>query len=246
MDAATYGDKIADIYDELFTDVPQAAIETLASLAGRNGRALELGIGTGRVALPLAGKGIEVHGIDASSLMVNKLRQKAGGERIPVTLDDFANVASVQGGPFDLVYCVFNTFFTLLTQEDQLKCFQGVSSILSKDGVFVLEEFVPDLSRFATHQPILVAGGLKEDEVQMEVSRHDIIAQRVSSRLVRIKDGHPVRVYPIEIRYAWPSELDLMARLAGMELKDRWSGWDRRPFAPGTAMYVAVYQRQLK
>jgi len=244
MDAATYGDKIADIYDELFRDVPQAEIETLASLAGTNGRALELGIGTGRVALPLAAKGVEVHGIDASSLMIRKLREKADGERIPVTLDDFANVGSVQGGPFNLVYCVFNTFFGLLAQEDQVRCFKGVSSILAKGGVFVLEVFVPDLTRFTTHQPILVAGGLNEDEVQMEASRHDITTQRVSSRTVRIKDGHPVRVYPIEIRYAWPSELDLMARLAGMELKDRWSGWDRRPFHPGAGMYVAVYQRQ--
>jgi len=138
---------------------------------------------------------------------------------------------------------VFNTFFALLTQEDQLTCFKGVSPILAKDGVFALEGFVPDLSRFATHQPILAAGGLKEDEVQMEASRHNIITQRVSSRLIRIKDGQPARVYPIEIRYAWPSELDLMARLAGMQLKDRWAGWDRRPFQPGGVMYVAVYQR---
>src|SRR5689334_21974445 len=143
MDAATYGDKIAEIYDELFTDVPQAEIETLASLAGANGRALELGIGTGRVALLLAAKGIEVHGIDASSLMISKLRAKAGGENIPVTMDDLAKVGNLKGGPFDLVYCVFNTFFALLTQEDQLKYFQGASSILATDGVFVLEEFVP-------------------------------------------------------------------------------------------------------
>jgi hypothetical protein len=203
MDVATYGDKIADIYDELFRDVPQDEIETL---------------------------------------MISKLRQKPGGERIPVTVDDFANVGAVSGGPFNLVFSVFNTFFSLLTQDEQLKCFRGVASVLTHNGVFVLELFVPDLSRFTTHQPILVAGGLKDDEVQMEASRHDTVTQRVSSRLIRIKDGHQVRVYPIEIRYTWPSELDLMARLAGMELKHRWSGWDRRPFGPGSGMYVAVYQ----
>ncbi len=241
MQAATYGDKIAEIYDELFRDVPQAAIETLASLVGPNGRALELGIGTGRIALPLAAKGIEVHGIDASALMIRKLRDKPGGERIPVTVDDFANVGIVQGRPFDLVFCVFNTFFVLLTQEDQVKCFSGISSILTQKGIFLLEAFVPDLRRFSTPQPILV-GGFNEDEVRMEASTHDVTTQRVSSRLVRITDGQ-VRVYPIEIRYAWPSELDLMARLAGMELKNRWSSWDRRPFGPGSGLHISAYQR---
>ena len=242
MDPAAYGDKVAEIYDELCRDVSQAAIETLASLAGPNGRALELGIGTGRMALPLAAKGIEVHGIDASSLMISKLRQKPGGERILVTTEDFANVGSVKGGPFNLVFCVFNTFFALLTQEDQVNCFKGVSSLLTQHGVFLLEAFVPDVTRFTTHQPVLL-GGFKEDEVQMEASRHDINTQRVSSRLIRIRDGQ-VRIYPIEIRYAWPSELDLMARLEGMELKERWSSWDRRRFGPGSGMHISVYQRQ--
>jgi SAM-dependent methyltransferase len=204
---------------------------------------LELGIGTGRMALPLAAKGVEVHGIDASSSMVSKLRQKPGGERIPVTMDDFANVGGVQGGPFDLVFVVFNTFFGLLAQGDQVGCFKGVSSILSKSGVFALELFVPDLSRFTTPQPVLLAGGLNEDEVRMEASRHDMTTQRVSSRMIRIKDGQ-AKIYPIEIRYAWPSELDLMARLAGMELKHRWSGWDRLPFGPGSGIHISVYQRQ--
>ena len=242
MDAATYGDKIAAIYDELFTDVPLEQIGTLASLAGDNGRALELGIGTGRVAVPLAAKGIRVHGIDASSLMVSKLRKKPGGETIPVTIDDFVNVGSVQGGPFELVYCVFNTFFALLTQEDQVRCFKGVSSLLTQQGMFLIEAFVPDVTRFTTHQPVLL-GGFKEDEVEMEASRHDTITQRVSSRLIRIKDGHPARVYPIEIRYAWPSELDLMARLAGMALRERWSDWQRAPFTGDSRSHISVWQK---
>jgi SAM-dependent methyltransferase len=242
MNPATYGDAIAEIYDELFGDVSQATVETLATLAGPNGRALELGIGTGRVALPLAAKGVEVHGIDASSRMISKLRAKPGGERIPITVDDFARVGRVPGGPFDLVYCVFNTFFALLTQEDQLRCVEGVSAILSSNGVFVLELFVPDLTRFSKYQPALV-GNVREDVVHIEASRHDPLTQRVTSRLIRIFDGR-LRTYPIDIRYAWPSELALMARIAGLELKERWSSWDRQPFGAGASTHVSVYQRR--
>ena len=147
----------------------------------------------------------------------------------------------MEGGPFDLVFCAFNTFFALLTQDDQVRCFEGVSSVLSRKGVFVVEAFVPDLSRFAKHQPALV-GDVGEDDVEIEASRHDGVAQRVSSRLVRIRQGR-VQVYPIEIRYAWPAELDLMARLAGMRLANRWSGWDRQPFGAGSGAHVSVYQR---
>lgn len=242
MKPATYGDKIADVYDELYGDVSPAAIETLATLAGRNGRALELGIGTGRMALPLTEKGVEIHGIDASAAMLVKLRGKPGGSQIPVTVDDFVNVGSVPGGPFDLVFCVFNTFFSLLTQEDQLKSFEGVSSILTPKGMFALELFVPDLSRFERHQPALVSA-IDEDDLQIEASHHETATQRVSSRIVRLRDGK-VRVFPIEIRYAWPSELDLMARLAGMRLANRWSNWDRKPFQAGSGMHISVYQRE--
>lgn len=203
MNPATYGDTIADAYDELYGDVSAATIEILANLAGAKGRALELGIGTGRLALPLAAKGVAVHGIDASPLMTAKLRKKPGGDQIPVTLGDFANVGSVPGGPFDLAFCAFNTFFALLTQEDQVRCFKGVASILSGEGAFVIEAFVPDLSRFSRNQPALIAG-IDDDDVQIEASRNDHITQRVSSRIMRIRHGH-VQVYPIEIRYAWPS-----------------------------------------
>jgi len=244
MNPATYGDRIADVYDELYGDVPPAAVETLATLAGTNGRCLELGIGTGRLALPLAARGLAIHGIDASPLMTKKLREKAGGDRIPVTLGDFADVGSVKGGPFDLVFCAFNTLFALLTQDDQVRCFKGVASVLSRKGVFVVEAFVPDPSRFAKHQPALVGDvGDVDEDVEIEASRHDGVAQRVSSRLVRIRQGH-VRVCPVEIRYAWPAELDLMARLAGLQLANRWSGWDRQPFGAGSVAHVSVYQRE--
>ena len=242
MNPDTYGEKIADVYDELYGDVSAAAIETLAALAGANRRALELGIGTGRMALPLAAKGVEVHGIDASPSMVKRLREKPGGDQIPVTVDDFSNVGSVSGGPFDLVFCAFNTFFVLLTQEDQLRCVDGVSSLLTPNGVFVLELFVPDLSRFERHQPVLV-GALKENDLQIEASHHETVTQRVSTRIVRIRDGN-VQVFPIELRYAWPSELDLMARLAGMRLANRWSGWDREAFKAGSDRHISLYQRE--
>ncbi len=242
MNPATYGDKIADVYDELYGDASPAAIETLASLAGTNGRSLELGIGTGRLALPLAARGIEIHGIDSSPLMIEKLRAKRGGERLPVTVDDFANVNSVPGGPFDLVFCAFNTFFALLTQEDQVRCFRGVSSVLTRQGTFAVEAFVPDLSRFTRHQPVLV-GAVDEDDVQIEASHHDLGKQRVTSRIVRIRNGN-VRVYPIEIRYAWPSELDLMAQLAGMHLTSRWADWDRRPFRADSGSHVSLYRHK--
>jgi SAM-dependent methyltransferase len=214
----------------------------LASLAGTNGSALELGIGTGRLALPLAARGVDVHGVDSSPRMIEKLRQKRGGERLPVTVDDFANVSRVEGGPFDLVFCAFNTFFALLTQEDQVRCFMGVSSVVAREGRFAIEAFVPDISRFTKYQPALVST-LGEDAVQIEASHHDLLHQRVTSRIVRIRDRN-VRIYPIEIRYAWPSELDLMAQLAGMHLASRWSSWDRQPFRADSASHVSVYQRK--
>lgn len=242
MDPATFGDAIAEIYDELFGEVAPAAIETLARLAGPEGRVLELGIGTGRLALPLAARGVEVHGIDASSRMTEKLRTKPGGERIPVTVGDFADVAGVGGGPFDLVFCAFNTFFALLTQDDQVRCFRGVASVLAPGGAFLIEAFVPDPSRFDSPQPALVSA-LQGDELQLEASRHVGIRQRVSSRLIRLRHGQ-LRVYPIEIRYAWPSELDLMARLAGMRLDDRWSGWGGERFGDDSVGHVSVYRRE--
>jgi hypothetical protein len=147
MHPATYGDTIADVDDELYGDVSPVAIETLATLAGTNGRALGLGVGNGRLALPLRAKGVQVHGIDASRAMIKRVRGKQGGDQIPVTVDDFVNVGSVPGGPFDcdLVFYGFNTFFALPTQVDQLTCFKGVASIVTHAGTFVLAPFLPDL-----------------------------------------------------------------------------------------------------
>jgi SAM-dependent methyltransferase len=196
----TYGDRIADVYDAMMADLPDPtdSVDRLADLAGP-GPALELGIGTGRVALPLAARGVQVHGVDASEAMVGRLRAKPGGEAIPVTLGDFAGVPAE--GDYRLVYVVFNTFFALLTQDAQVRCFAGVARRLAPGGAFVLQDF---------QHVVLAEGG--------------------------------VRLHPGAIRYAWPSELDLMARLAGLRLRERWGGWRREPFGADSPLHVSVYE----
>ena len=237
-DASTYGERIAGVYDEWYASVNPDMIGTLAELAG-SGPALELGIGTGRVALPLLERGVEVHGIDASPAMVAKLREKLGGDRVPVTIGDFAGV-DVQG-EFSLVYVVFNTFFGLLTQEEQVACFRNVARRLAPGGVLVLELFVPDLSRFDRGQR-MHANQVGAEHAMLDVSVHDPVRQRVDTQHVLITSGG-VRLYPVQIRYAWPSELDLMAQLAGLRLRHRWAGWLREPFTAASGNHVSVYER---
>ncbi len=237
-DAATYGDRIAEVYDEWFA-VPSDTADTVAflsDLAGP-GPVLELGIGTGRVALPLAQRGHEVHGVDASEAMVEKLRARTG--EIPVTIGDFAELDLE--GEFSLVYVVFNTFFALLSQEGQLRCFSNVARRLREGGVFVIEAFIPDLTRWDRDQRI-EAHHVGTDSVVLGVSRHDPVEQRVTSNHL-VVSGAGLRLYPVRLRYAWPSELDLMARLAGLRLRERWGGWLREPFAASSARHVSVYER---
>jgi SAM-dependent methyltransferase len=239
-DASTYGEHIADIYDEMHgqrLDTP-ATVGFLEQLAG-DGPVLELAIGTGRVALPLAARGIHVDGIDASPAMVAKLRAKPGGDAISVTMGNFADVPVT--GSYRLVFLVFNTLFALLTQEDQVRCFQNTARHLTDDGVFVVEAFVPDLGRFHRDQQV-GAVSVGPDDVQLNVSRHDAAAQRVDASHVLISDDK-VRLYPVTLRYSWPSELDLMARIAGLRLHDRWAGWKREPFSSTSGSHVSVYGR---
>lgn len=212
-------------------------IDLLAELAG-SGPALELGIGTGRVALPLHERGVEVHGIDASDAMVAKLRDKPGGEQIPVAMGSFADFWLETR--FRLVYVPFNTFFALRTQDEQLACFRAVARHLVDDGAFLIEAFVPDLTRFVRGQNVS-ATRVGVDEVQLDVSEHDALEQRVNSHHVILRDGR-VEQYPVQLRYAFCSELDLMARLAGMRLRERWSDWDRNPFTSSSAKHVSVYE----
>src|SRR5436190_12229475 len=213
----TYGDRIAAVYDEWYGDAAfletEASVELLAELAG-DGPALELAIGTGRLALPLARRGIEMHGIDASEVMVAKLRDKPGGDEIPVTMGDFADVGV--DGSYRLIYVAFNTLFALLTQEDQLRCFTNAAAHLSDDGVFLIEVFFPNLARFDREQRVQT-NSVSPTQVNIDASRHNPLAQRVDSvHVVLTEDG--TKLYPVNLRYAFPGELDLMGRLAGLEL----------------------------
>jgi SAM-dependent methyltransferase len=235
----TYGDRIADVYDGLYQGLDtEAAVEALAQLAGAR-PVLELAIGTGRLALPLAERGLEVHGIDASEAMVAKLREKPGGDTIPVTMGDFADVGV--DGEYSLVFVAFNTLFGLQTQEDQLRCFANVAAHLADGGVFVIEVFFPDLARFDRNQRTQT-NTLEPDRVFLDASRHDPVEQRVDSQHVVITE-EGTKLYPVSIRYAFPGELDLMARLAGLELQNRWGGWRREPFTAASGSHVSVYGR---
>ena len=238
---ATYGDRIADVYDQHVLDLgldTEGAVDTLASLAG-NGPVLELAIGTGRLALPLAERGLEVHGVDASEAMVAKLHEKPGGDRIPVTMGDFADVRV--DGSYSLIFVAFNTFFGLLDQEHQVRCFANVATHLADGGLFLIEVFLPDLGRFDRGQRTQVTR-VNPDEVFLDASRHDPIAQVIESNHVVITEAG-AKLYPVNLRYAFPGELDLMARLAGLELKERWGDWNRQPFTASSPRHVSVYGR---
>jgi hypothetical protein len=237
---STYGDRIAEVYDHWYSvpeDAEEAA-EFLAALAG-SGPALELGIGTGRVALPLSARGVDVRGIDASEAMVVKLRAKPGGREIPVTIGDFAGVDVT--GQYQLIFVVFNTFFALLTQEDQVRCFANVAAHLSDGGSFVIQAFMPDLTLFDRGSRVVVTD-LDTDQAVLDLGRIDPASQQVTTQHVVI-EGAQVTSYPVRLRYAWPSEMDLMARLAGLRLRERWSGWERRPFGPASGQHVSVYEK---
>ena len=230
----------AEDYDE--TDQRPDTLETVAFLEqlAAGGPALELAIGTGRVALPLAARGMRVDGIDFSPAMVAKLRAKPGGDQIAVTMGDFADVA-VQGA-YRLIFVVYNTLFNLLTQDDQVRCFENVAAHLTEDGVFVVEAFTPHyLTRLRDNQYV-DAEAIAVNEVTLDVGRHDPVAQLLEESHV-VLSGEGVRVYPIVTRYAWPSELDLMARIAGLRLKSRWGGWNHEPFTGASSKHVSVYGR---
>ena len=237
---STYGDRIADIYDSLYQQRldPTETVAFLAELAG-NGRALELGIGTGRVAIPLKEAGVEVHGIDASEAMVARLRAKPEGTDIPVTVGDFTDI-EVEG-LFRVVYVPFTTFFTLASQDQQVCCLQNVTKHLEPGGCFVLDAFVPDLTRFTMNQSTTTQeAGL--DHVLIDAMRHDPVAQTITGHHVVI-DESVIRLYPLRVRYATPSELDLMARLAGLVLRDRFGWYDRSPFTAQSTRHVSVYTK---
>ena len=234
----SFGEDVAEIYDDEPRGDEAEAVAFLEQLAG--GRpALELAIGTGRIALPLAARDIRVDGIDISPAMVAKLRAKPGGDQLSVTMGDFAEVPL--SGTYRLIYVVYNTFHNLLTQDDQVRCFQNVAAHLTDDGSFLIEAGVPNfLHRVFEHQYVH-AESIGVGEVWLDVGRHDPLTQRHEETHVRMTtDG--VRLYPTVQRYTWPSELDLMARIAGLRLQERWDGWNREPFT-STGNVVSVFGR---
>jgi hypothetical protein len=235
----SFGEDVAERYDDTPRGDEAVAVAFLERLAG-GGPALELAIGTGRIALPLAARGVPVHGVDLSPAMVARLRRKPGGDRIPVTMGDFAEVPVP--GSFRLVYVVFNTLFNLLTQDEQVRCFENVAAHLADDGAFVVEAFVPAFLIRLRDDQYVDAEAVGVDEVRLDVARHDPVTQRLYESHVSLSAAG-IRLNPIVTRYAWPSELDLMARIAGLRLRERWGGWEREPFAAASRAHVSVYGR---
>jgi SAM-dependent methyltransferase len=240
-DDGYFGERVAARYDESAEVMFDAGavdpvVNLLAELAG-SGRALELGIGTGRIALPLAQRGVPVHGIDMSKAMVARLRAKPGGEDVDVTIGDFAT--TTVDGTFSVAYLVFNTIMNLTTQAAQVACFRNVASHLEPGGCFVIEVGVPSLQRLPPGETI---HAFHVSETRWGFDEFDVARQGLTSHHFEIVDGK-VKRNSVPFRYAWPAELDLMAELAGLRLRDRWSGWKREPFTSDSRKHVSVWEK---
>jgi SAM-dependent methyltransferase len=236
-----FGEPIARRYDASLPDMFDPAsvapvVDLLAGLAGE-GAALELGIGTGRIALPLAQRGIPVHGIDLSEAMVARLRAKPGAERIEVTIGDFAT--TTVPGTFTVAYLVFNTIMNLTTQEEQVACFQNAAAHLEPGGCFVVEVGVPELQRLPPGENLLP---FDVSPSHVGIDEYDVVSQGQISHHYSVVEGE-LQVFSMPFRYVWPAELDLMARLAGMTLRERWGGWKREPFTGDSPMHVSVWEK---
>jgi SAM-dependent methyltransferase len=238
-DDGYFDERVASRYDESDREmfdpaVVNPVVDFLVELAG-DGRALELGIGTGRIALPLAQRGVPVHGIELSEAMATRLRAKPGGEDIGVTIGDFAT--TTVDGSFSVAYLVYNTIMNLTTQAGQVACFRNVASHLGSGGLFVIEVGVPDLQRLPlgeTIRPFHIS------EERLGFDEYDVVNQGLISHHFERIDGNFER-HSMPFRYVWPAELDLMAQLAGMELRERWSSWEREPFTDDSRKHVSVW-----
>jgi SAM-dependent methyltransferase len=227
-----FGERVAAQYDERSGTAPDNVIDVLAGLAG-DGPALEFAIGTGRIALPLAARGVRVVGIDNSEPMLERLRAKTDG--IEAVVGDMATTRVP--GEFSLVYLVFNTIFNLTTQDAQVACFANAATHLRPGGRFVIETGVPALQSLPLGQTVLP---FRADPEGFSFDVYDVVTQNFSSQHFYIAGGG-LEAHPVEFRYAWPSELDLMARLAGMRLEHRWAGWEREPFTHLSPSHVSIY-----
>jgi len=231
--AKRYDATSADMFDPAVLD---PAVSFLADLA-RGGAALELGIGTGRIALPLSLRGVRVHGIDLSPAMVARLRAKRGADQIGVTIGDFATTRV--DGTFRLAYLVYNTIMNLTTQDEQVECFRTVAAHLEVGGCFVIEVGVPGLQRLPPGETVRA---FTVSPTRLGFDEYDVVRQILVSHHYGVVDGR-LEVFSAPFRYVWPSELDLMARLAGMTLRERWNDWSRGPFTSESTTHISVWEK---
>ena len=239
---ASYGDAFADVYDDWYQGISDVATtaRTLSELAA-GGRVLELGVGTGRLAIPLAATGVEVHGLDTSELMLQRLATKLNGEAsgstVQVHLGDM--VDGLPAGPFALVFVAYNTFFNLLSHERQQACFEQVANRLSNGGRFVIEAFVPDPGQETTAS--IAVRSVTADRVVLSVSTADPEGQLAEGQYVDITEAGGVRLRPWSIRWATSAQLDEMASAAELTLVERWESFDKTPFGPDSPRHVSVF-----
>ena len=237
-----FGERVAARFDERYANLATPAVvdpivDFLVERAG-DGAALELGIGTGRIALPLAQRGVRVHGIELSEAMAARLRTKPGAEQIGVTIGDFAT--TTVPGTFSLAYLVANTIMNLTTQDEQVACFRNVAAHVEPGGCFVIEVLVPRLQRLPPGETFQL---FDVSPTHIGFDEYDLARQGLVSHHYWIEDGK-VEILSPPFRYVWPSELDLMARLAGMKLRERWGGWKREPFTSESEKHISVWERR--
>lgn len=240
--AMSFDENVAARYDEHAPRGDEQATVAFLKQLAKEGPALELAIGTGRIALPLAAQGVQVDGIDISPAMLAKLKSKPGGDKIQVTLGNFADVPVA--GAYRLIYIVFNTLFNLLTQDEQVRCFENVARHLAPDGVFVVEGGVPaEFYRLRNNQYV-DAEAIEIDNVRLDIARFDPVTQLLEETHVTLSKAG-VQLHPIVTRYAWHTELDLMARIAGLQLRERWASWECAPFSGASGNCISVYERRV-
>lgn len=237
-DAETYGSRWFGIYDGLPWPAPDEAVDFLAKLAA-DGPALELAIGTGRLAIPLAQRGIDVHGIESSDEMIGKLHEKQGDLGIQVSKGDIG--AFDTDREYSLIFLVLNSIYALQSQEEQISCFASAAAALRPGGHFVVEAFMPDPTRFRRNCWTQIHK-IELDYVLIEADKHDPSTQRILEQHLHFHQGR-VDLYPAFLRYIWPSEMDLMARLSGLRLVERYGGWNQEPFTASSGNNVSVYCR---
>ncbi|MEM7703596.1 MAG: class I SAM-dependent methyltransferase [Pseudomonadota bacterium] len=233
-----FDEEVALGYDTEHTDGGdlEHTIATLVELSD-GGPALEFALGTGRIALPLAAAGVAVSGIELSEPMVTRLREKPGGAEIPVVIGDMAS-AKVDGR-FSLVILVFNTICNLTTQEQQIACFQNAADHLKPGGRFVIETFVPPIQRLPQGE---TKRAFDVSDTHWGIDEYDLTTQTFTSHHLWVRGETLVR-RSMPFRYVWPSELDLMARLAGMELESRWEDWAKTPFSADSTRHISVWRK---